>query len=87
MMPDNYKAEISQLKTKDTYSMTLTYQFYGASFNYKYSLKNSELGLAGKDKRGDEVLVRNLKKTKDSYTLVINSQREGELEMNCVAKK
>ncbi len=87
MMPDNYKAEIKSLKAKDTYSMVLTYQFYGASFDYKYSLKNSELGLVGKDKRGDEVVVHDLKKTKDHYTLVINSQKEGELNMECEAKK
>jgi hypothetical protein len=87
MMPDNYKAEITSLKAKDTFSMVLTYQYYGANFDYKYTLKNSELGLVGKDKRGDEVLVHNLKKTKENYTLVINSQKEGELNMKCAAKK
>ncbi len=86
MQPTNYKAELASLKN-DRFKLTLTYQFYGAQFDYLYSLKSSEVGLTGADKRKDKVTVHSLKKTKLGYSLVIDSQQEGSLDMSCQIKK
>jgi hypothetical protein len=86
MQPTNYKAELSSLKN-DRFKLTLTYQFYGAQFDYIYNLKASEIGLTGVDKRKDKVTVHSLKKSKQNYSLVIDSQEEGSLDMTCQVKK
>jgi hypothetical protein len=86
MQPTNYKAELTSLKN-NKFNLVLKYQYYGAEFDYKYSLNQTDKGLEGKDKRNDNVVIHSVKKQKNKYSLVIDSEQEGYLEMNCQQKE
>ena len=86
MLPDYYTAEI-KFNSQTSADLKLTYLFYGASFDYKYSLKKTALGMEGKTKTGDSVIIHSIEaKSKSNYNLVIDSKKNGYLEMNCKIK-
>jgi hypothetical protein len=84
LQPEDYKAVLKPTTVKDQYSFVLTYGFYGASFDYKYVLNKNRDGLFGKDKKGETVLVKDIKsKNLDKVTLTVESSKEGTIYMTC----
>jgi hypothetical protein len=67
--------------------MSLTYSFSGLDLDYRYNLESSGRELIGTNKdnkKSVQVAVKNIQKKADgSYTLLIDSSKDGKLPMDC----
>ena len=87
MQPDYYTATLNGPNSKNKYSFVLYSHYYGAKFDYRYSLTRLGEVLSGQDKRKDDVTVSKIEdQGSGRVTLEINSKKESLLKMNCTAE-
>ncbi len=82
MLPDFYTATLEIQSVKQV-TLDLTNHFYGAKFNYPYTLKSNGAQFSGNNPKNGRVTLNQLSEKDGRLYFYLDLSRGGQIEMTC----